>query len=73
MKIMLKNTSQQKNNMIYVRKLEWLYQSKVYFSLVSICNCKMGYYASRDFRQQQQQQHLFKHDKITVELMWSCI
>ena len=59
--------------MIYIRKHEWLYQSKVYFSLVSICNRKTGYYASRDFRQQQQQQHLFKHDKITVELMCSCI
>ena len=21
----------------------------------------------------QQQQHLFKHDKVTAELMWSCI
>ena len=28
--------------------------------------------SSTDYNQQQQQ-HLFKHDKIIAELMWSCI
>ena len=43
MEIMLKNTSQHKNNMIYIRKQEGLYQNKVNPSLVFTYNCKMGY------------------------------
>ena len=42
----LKNTSQHKNNMIYTRKQEGLYQNKVNSSLVSNCNCKMGSFLS---------------------------
>ena len=36
MDIMLQNTSQQKNNKIYIRKQEGLYQNKVNSILVSI-------------------------------------
>ena len=40
-----KNTSYYKNNMIYrhVVKEEGLYQNKVSYSLISSCNCKIGY------------------------------
>ena len=37
-KLCLKNNSLQKNNMIYIAKLEGLYQNKVNSSLVSTCN-----------------------------------
>ena len=43
MEIMLKNSSLQKKNMIYIIKQEGLYQNKVNSSLVSTCNCNMAY------------------------------
>ena len=42
-KFCLKNTSQHKNNTIYIIKKAELYQNKVNSSLVSTCNCKLGY------------------------------
>ena len=42
-KLFLKNTSNHKNNLIYIIKLEGLYQNKVTLSLASIHNCKMAY------------------------------
>ena len=32
-----------KNNMIYTREQEGLYQNKVTSSLISTCSCKMAY------------------------------
>ena len=43
-KLSLKNTSQHKNNLIYLIKQEGLYQNKVTVSLASIHNCKMAYW-----------------------------
>ena len=43
MEIMLKNTSLNKKNMIYIIKQEGLYQNNVNFSLVSTYNCNMAY------------------------------
>ena len=42
-KLFLKNTSEQKNNLIYIIKQEGLYQNKLTLSLASIHNCKMAY------------------------------
>ena len=43
MEIMLKNTSLNKKNMIYIIKQEGLYQNNVNSSLVSTYNCNMAY------------------------------
>ena len=43
MEILLKNTTLNKKNMIYIIKQEGLYQNNVNSSLVSTCNCKMAY------------------------------
>ena len=40
-KLFLKNTSEHKNNLIYIIKQEGLYQNKLTLSLASIHNCKM--------------------------------
>ena len=42
-KLFLKNTSEHKNNLIYIIKQEGLYQNKLTLSLASIHNCKMAY------------------------------
>ena len=44
MEIMLKNTSLNKKNMIYIIKQEGLYQNNVNTILVLTCNCKMACY-----------------------------
>ena len=41
-KLLLKNTSKHKNNLIYIIKREGLYHDKVTLSLASIHNCKMS-------------------------------
>ena len=46
-KLCLKNTSQHKNNMIYIIKQEGLNQDKVNSSLFSTCNFKMGLFGTR--------------------------
>ena len=43
-KLFLKNTSEHKNNLIYIIKQEGLYQNKVTLSLASILNCKMAFF-----------------------------
>ena len=43
MEIILKNTSLNKKNMIYIIKQEGLYQNNVNSSLVSTYNCNMAY------------------------------
>ena len=42
-KLFLKNTSEHKNNLIYIIKQEGLYQNKLTLSLASIYNCKMAH------------------------------
>ena len=42
-KLFLKNTSEHKNNLIYIIKLEGLYQNKLTLSPASIHNCKMAH------------------------------
>ena len=42
-KVMIKKGRLLKNNMIYLIKEEGLHQNKVNCTLVSTCNCKMGY------------------------------
>ena len=43
MEIVLENTSEHKNNLIYIIKQKGLYQNKVTSSLAYIHNCKMAY------------------------------
>ena len=43
MYILLKNTSEDENKIIYIPKQEGLFQNKLNFNLVSTCNCKLGY------------------------------
>ena len=49
-KLSLKNTSQHKNNLIYLIKQEGLYQNKVTVSLASIHNCKIAYWPKTPVR-----------------------
>ena len=58
-KLFLKNTCEQKNNLIYIIKQEGLYQNKLTLSLASIHNCKMAY-SSLTFVITQERFQLFK-------------
>ena len=49
-KLSLKNTSQHKNDWIYLIKQEGLYQNKVNVSPASIYNCKMAYWTNTPVR-----------------------
>ena len=49
-KLSLKNTSQYKNNLIYLIEREGLYQNKVTVSLASIHNCKIAYWPKTPVR-----------------------
>ena len=49
-KLSLKNTSQHKNDWIYLIKQEGLYQNKVIVSPASIYNCKMAYWTNTPVR-----------------------
>ena len=68
-KLSLKNTSQHKNNLIYIIKQKGLYQNKVTVSPASIHNCKMAYSELLNMTNMHTKMSLFVNNEYDLKFL----